>query len=157
MKRLLTALIPLLAVMVMAMPAQALVKWCKTDPIVELNGARLQVLTAVPEEYVHLVNGPISIKFKTPKGVSRELVFTDSGFNGHSETVKFTDLTKGVVEEGSFTTQVSVIVPIDKVKLREMGATKVPVLLEIIPENGAPMLAYGDANTTKMELSITGE
>ena len=157
MKRILSALMPLLAVLVMAAPSAALVKWCKGDPIVELNGTQLQVFTAVPEEYVHLVNGPINIKFKTPKGVSRELIYTDTGFNGHGETVKFTDLTKGSVLNGSFTTQVDVIVPIDGVKLREMGANKVPVQLEIIPENGELMLAYGDAATTKMELQITGE
>lgn len=83
-----SVLIPLVAVLFLALPAQAALKWCKTDPIVRLDGVEYQLIVAVPEENVHQVNGPLHFEVYSPKGSTQELLFTDAGYNGHGETVK---------------------------------------------------------------------
>lgn len=145
-------LVQLLAVLALALPAQA-VRWCKTDPIVQLNGTSVQVLVSVPEEYAPLVNGPIRVEVRTPLAVARELVFTDSGFNGYGEDVSFTNL-KGDVKNNTFPTEIQVQVPVDRSHLGKN--TKVPVQVEVYPDNAALAVAQGTSDGTTVKLSVTG-
>ncbi len=82
-----SVLIPLVAVLFLALPAQAALKWCKADPIVRLGGVEYQLIVAVPEGNVPEVNGPLRFEVYSPKETAQELLFTDSGYNGHGETV----------------------------------------------------------------------
>ena len=105
----------IIATLVLASPASAGRSWCARDPIVSLNGHPVQVWVAIPEEYVPLVNGPIEVEFRTPKGMTRSVVMPDDGFNGYGEVVTFSeDLTSTINEQGDFTVQVRVSVPIDE-------------------------------------------
>src|SRR5687767_7488390 len=74
---------------VVAMPADANIRWCKADPVVEFDGTRVQILVAVPEEMQSLVNGPIFVALGAPREVTKTLISTDQGFNGHGEVVRF--------------------------------------------------------------------
>ena len=80
-----------------------------------VDGHTVQVLVAIPAEYVHLVNGPIDVVFKTPSGMNRSVVFTDGGFNGFGETVSFDDDPRSPANaKGGFILSVRVAVPIDE-------------------------------------------
>ena len=107
---------------------------------------------AVPLEYQLLVNGPIEIKVQTPRGVSRELIFTDAGFNGHGETVQFGDNTAKVNADGSFLTTIQVKVP------TALGAAiKVPVMVDVYA--GAGNIAhfeFGSNNNTTFQILVQG-
>lgn len=127
----------LLAIMLLAMPALAGRVWCARDPIVNLNGTNLQVWVAVPEEYVYLVNGPIDVTFSTPRGVQRSIVYTDSGFNGHGEVVRFVDDRGSLVNNGGlFEVQISAKVPIDQtLAAKHINSRKIPLQITIIEGN----------------------
>lgn len=101
------------AVCVVALPAAAGRQWCAKDPIVALNGHEVQILVAVPDEMQDAVTGPVNVIVKTPAGVTRELIFTDSGFNGFGETVTFGTRVGAVAADGSFEAQIRVSIPVD--------------------------------------------
>lgn len=144
--------IPLLALLVLALPAQAAVRWCKTDPIVKLNGQSVQILVAVPDEYEPYVNGPVEVVVKTPHAVSRELVFTDSGFNGHGEAVEFEDLVTAP-RGHTFLAQIRVRVPVDESALESRGQ-KVPVQLTVITDDGE-RVTRGTHEKTSVAINVT--
>ena len=88
--RSLSAILPLLAMLALALPANAAL-WCKADPIVVLDGTTYQVVTAIPEENVPQVTGALAFTIHSAIGTVREVAFTDLGYNGHGETVAFKD------------------------------------------------------------------
>ena len=149
-----SALLPLLVLLVLGLPVGAAVRWCKSDPVVRLDGTQVQILVGVPDEYVPLVNGPVNVEIATPKEVVRELVLTDSGYNGHGETVRFTDLSSYVRVNKTFTTQIRTRVPIDKSRL--LPGEVVLVEVTVIPDNAPAVVVTGTSDDTKVLLSITG-
>ena len=61
-----------------------------------------------------------------------ELLFTDHGFNGHGEHVRFSDLRGATVNaDGSFPVEILVKVPFDRSMLKP--GTKVPVMVDVLP------------------------
>ncbi len=156
-RRVAAVLIPCLAILALILPVHAAVKWCKSDPIVGLDGTQVQILVAIPEDYQPLVNGPIAVEVGTPKSVARELILTDSGFNGHGEVVRFTDLfsLSSIIRiNNTFTTRIWVHVPIDRSSLADTEV--VPVEVTIIPDNAPPVVVSGTSNGTSVQLSIRG-
>ena len=153
MRRLVTAL--LLQVLVLALlvaPAQAGVKWCDDDPIVRLNGTLVQILVAVPEEYVPLVNGKVSVEIQTPKGTKREVVYTEDGFNGYGETVSFSDLKGARSSWGKIPVQVIVRVPVNRSTLAD--GEDVPVRVRVIEQGEKAVVRYGTSDLTTSKLSV---
>ena len=174
MKRFLVALpVSLLALLVMAMPISAGREWCAKDPVVDLNGTSLQILVAVPMEYVSLVNGAIDVEINTPAGVERNVVFLDAGFNGHGEAVTLGDTSGSVAVDGSFATDVTVIVPIDAAAAAAAGITSgtIPVQVTMVTNgtltwdgNGLPWVVdgettvvYGESNGTSASVTVVGQ
>ncbi len=154
MRRLvISAIMPLLAVIFLAVPADAGLIWCKADPIVRLNGTDVQIWVAVPEEYQSYVNGPIDVEVQTPELVTREVIFTDAGFNGHGEVVRFTDL-DGTVLSDAFPVIIRVTVPLDRSLLGTEVA--VPVQVQAIPDNGPALTLIGTTALTQVGLAVTG-
>lgn len=122
-------ILALVAVFVFAVPAGAGVSWCRADPIVDLNGKRVQIWVAVPEQYVSKVTGPIDVQINVPGSVSREVVMLDSGFNGYGERVSFV-ASGSLMPGGSFFVTVIVRVPMNGFW------QSVPVQVEVIHPNG---------------------
>ncbi len=88
--RVLSAVLPMLALLVLVLPAHAAL-WCKTDPVVVLDGVVYQVLVSVSEENVPQVNGALDLDIYSAIGTVREVAYTDLGYNGHGESVAFKD------------------------------------------------------------------
>lgn len=142
MRRLImSAILPLLAVIFLAVPADAGLTWCKADPIVRLNGTDVQIWVAIPEAYQPHVSGPIEVEVQTPEPVTREVVFTDAGFNGHGEVVRFTDL-DGIVLNDAFPTIIRVTVPVQ---------------VEVVRENAPTLTVIGTNALTQVGLTVTGK
>lgn len=148
----LSTLIPLLALLVLALPAHA-VLWCKTDPIVSLNGTQVQILVAIPAEYVPYANGPTDVTVGTPRGVDRQLLFTDPGFNGYGESVSFTDIS-GDLKTTTFPVLIPISVPMDE---STVNPSKVPMQVTVIPSNAAPIVKSGYASGLTVKLGVTGQ
>ncbi|MDQ3327286.1 MAG: hypothetical protein M3506_02015 [Chloroflexota bacterium] len=146
------ALICLLAVLFTSVPADAGVVWCKRDPIVLLDGTTVQILVGIPKQYVPLVNGPVDVRIWHPRSVDHTLLFTDTGFNRHGETVRFGALTGRPWYTGAFETRIQVVVPMDSAQIDPQS---VPVQVTVIPSNSATEVAYGAAAWTQMTLAIT--
>ena len=127
----------LMALMLFVMPVSAGVGWCRADPIVELNGNRVQIWVAVPEHYAAKVSGPIQVEINAPSIVSRKLIFTDAGFNGHGERVTFTTNGGSLLPDKSFYMTFIIQVPMNGVY------TTVPVQVEVVNPNGSRTYYYG--------------
>ncbi|MDP9380961.1 MAG: hypothetical protein M3Q29_12600 [Chloroflexota bacterium] len=53
MRRLfLPALLSLMVLLAAALPSQAGLEWCPTDPVVEIGGVSVQIIVALPEQYM---------------------------------------------------------------------------------------------------------
>ena len=131
-----------------AKPAEAGVSWCMTDPIVRLGGTRLQFWVSILAEDLPFVTGPVACRVLTAKGVSREVLFTDAGFNGYGETVAFGDMASSAQPGAPFTASVWVDVPNSK------QSSKFPIVLEIVPENGATIVGTGNAGSTELRFAV---
>lgn len=126
-----------------AIPAAAGRTWCARDPLVSLNGVPVQILVAVPSEYVPAVNGPIVVTVQTPARVQREVLFTDAGFNRHGERVSFATLPSArIAPDGSFEVRISAQVPVDAATLLAINprSSTIPVQLQVVA-NGALQFA----------------
>ncbi len=154
MRRLvISTLIPILAILVLTLPARAGLIWCKSDPVVSLNGTLVDIQVDIPLDYVPLVNGPTRIEIQTPKSVVRELILSGPGFNGYGEEVLFTD-GGGIVQDNQIPTTIKVRVPIDESGL---GAGEVvPVRVTVIAESALPVVTEGTSELTKVDLWVTG-
>ncbi len=152
----------LVALALLVAPASAGREWCAKDPVVSLNGTVVQILVAVPKEYVPAVNGAIDVRIAVPSGVESEIVFLDAGFNGHGETVRFQTTNGAVAADGSFDVGIRARVRVDQRTLRALGLPNgaVPVQVTVITNgeltwNGdLPVVIDGD--TTVVEGSSDG-
>lgn len=132
----------LLAMLVFAMPAGAGVSWCRADPVVNLNGKRVQVWVAVPEQYVDKVSGPIDLQINVPSVVSREIVMLDAGFNGYGEKVSFTTNSGTLLPDGSF--YMTVIAKVPTAGFWQ----QIPVTVEVVHPNGSSQYFSGSQYAT---------
>lgn len=156
------------ALLIFALPASAARAWCMRDPIVELNGASVQIWVAIPLEYEQYVSGPIQVTITTPSSVDRQLVFVDAGFNGYGEKIRWGDLKycallllckpAKVAADGSFDVEVSAVVPINKNLLFNLlGASSIPLQLTIILEDGTTRTIEMTNNGARVALRVQGE
>lgn len=144
----------MLATLLLALPAMAARGWCARDPIVSLNGTEVQIWIAVPQDVMSLVNGPVDVVVRTPARVERSLVFTDEGFNGHGETVTFTNGPARIDAMGSFSTDITVVVPLDLDRvLQETGSLHIPVQVTIIVDGQEQVIeGWSTGITTSMQV-----
>lgn len=147
-------LITFLAILVLALPGRAALTWCKSDPIVRLDGTLVDITVGIPLEYESLVTGPVRIEVQTPESVERELVLSGPGFNGYPEEVRFSDNT-GEVEDKQFPATIKVRMPVDKSRLAP--GERVPVEVTILADNApVPVIVEGTSDMTELEVTVTG-
>ena len=143
------SLLIVVTLLVFSAPGWAAVRWCKADPIVRLDGTRVQVLVSIPEEYESLVDNPTRVEIKTPQQVSRELLMLDAGFNNKGEDFSFSDIGDDYRDGNTFWIWSKVTVPI---KTSEI----VPIRVEVIPSNGPAGVFYGDHTGTELMMQVSG-
>ncbi len=154
MRRLLVPILVLLLVTLIPVPhAGATAIWCKSDPVVRLNGTVVDMAIAIPLEYVLLVDGPVRYEIRTPRSTTRELLVTGPGFNGYGEEVVFTN-GEGVVVDNQIPTRILVTVPIDESRLAP--GEVVPTELTVVPAKGFPVVVQGTSDLTDVKLTILG-
>jgi hypothetical protein len=129
--------------MVFAAPASAGVSWCRSDPIVRIQGYTAQILVGVPEQYAPLVDGPIDVRIDIPLSFSREVVMTDAGFNGYGETVRW----------GTSYNQIRLVVtvPVDESQLAAGEVVPVEVTINTPFGNG---VIYGTSSQTTLSVPL---
>jgi hypothetical protein len=150
-----SVLLGLLALVLLATPALAGKNWCFRDPVVRLNGTEVQILVAIPDEYVELVNGPAEFEIATPAGVTREVTFTDDGFNGHGEVVTFVDGPGSVDTNGKFSVRVTVRVPIDEDLAAKAGIRTGKIQVQIImTDDGVTKAVRGTSDNAQMNIKV---
>lgn len=114
----------MLAVVTMAPSADAARAWCRTDPIVVLDGTLADVFVSGPLLAPLKVTGPTKLIITVPEGVRTQMILTDLGFlRGYDYTFKqSSELTK--TDEG-IEVRVEVYVP--------SRDSKMPIKVEFAP------------------------
>jgi hypothetical protein len=157
------------ALALLVAPASAGREWCAKDPVVSLNGTAVQILVAVPNEYVPAVDGPIDVRIALPAGVEAEIVFSDAGFNGYGETVSFQATDASVAADGSFDVGIRTRVPANQQTLHDLGLPNggVPVQVTVITNgdltwpddlpvvvDGETTVVEGNGNGTRVDVTV---
>ena len=124
-----------------ATPASAGISWCRTDPVIDVNGRRVHiyVLGESPTilDQTLGAKGPTDVTVYAPPGTTAQLTAMDSGFNGYGYKVQLQKDDKLKVNpDGTIQLKVVVKVP---------AWTSVPIMVEADP--------YAEGLTTT---SVTG-
>jgi hypothetical protein len=154
MRRLVSAgLLSLLTMLLLLVPAEAGVMWCARDPIVTIDGTQVQVWVAIPEAYTPYVKDAVHVRFKTVKGLSRQLLYTDAGFNGHGERVDWGDVAPPA--DGSTPLVIEIQIPVDQKKLDQAFGKGTTVPVHAIVNVGATTTTFDAATTKTAKFTIT--
>jgi len=146
MKRLaFSALLMALALSVLSAPATAPASagfgWCRSDPIVLIDGHIADIFVTGPLTAPLKVTGPNQIVITTPPGVQRHLVLATLGF-GRGEVVRFQTSEELKRTPQGVEIEVAVYVP-SRDSSMDVGVEFAPNLLGLL----APERAYGKANS----------
>ena len=85
------ALLGLLLVVLVAPAVGATHGWCKTDPILRIDGQTADVFLSSHREMRAAATGPARLVVTVPTGIPIELVATDKGFGGQGYDVRFAE------------------------------------------------------------------
>ena len=129
---LLPLLLAALAFVLIAPNASAFRQWCRTDPIVRIDGQIAHVLVSVPREARDLTTGPIELVIAVPAGVDAELIAANMGF-GYGYVVTFVPSDALATGPAGTAVEVSAVVP-------TLDGT-IPVLVEFVPNGNGPLAA----------------
>jgi hypothetical protein len=118
--------------------ASATVGWCRSDPVVMIDGKVAHVWVSSTNAMRDAATGPIRVVITVPVGVSTRLLATDRGF-GYGYEVTFQESEQLGTKNGP-RVQVDVYAPATDSSL--------PVVVDFIPRNSdlAPASASGTAN-----------
>ena len=112
---LLSTSLALLALLLLALPAGAGVSWCRSDPIISLNGKVSNTWVLTPNEiFLERANAPTRVVYTIPEDVEAELLFTDEGFGLGYEVRFVSSRTMSVNPDGSIPVKVAIFVPSNK-------------------------------------------
>lgn len=81
-------LIALFALLILITPVSAGRSWCRTDPVIQVDGDLADIFVSGPPEAPLLVTGPTEIVVTVPIGVDTRLIVADLGF-GKGQVVSF--------------------------------------------------------------------
>ena len=147
--RALLALLLAAAVLLLLAPdAAAFRQWCRTDPIVRIGGKTVNIFVSSDPAILGRALGPTEVVIGVPKGVATEVIMTDDGF-GYGETVRFVQTPKPRSKKGTGPIDVAVgaFVP--------AADGTLPVLVEFIPQDGAPPVTVEGLTNTWITLRAT--
>jgi len=163
------AMVGLIAVLTLALPASATRGWCARDPIVTIGGTTVQIWVAIPDGFEPFVEDAVEVKVKAPKNLARRLIYTDEGFNGHGEKVSWGDVNDENPNDGIAPIEIEVKVKFDisdmekafgkdrlKTELNENGEVPIQVTVNVgkITQEYDTIVEYGSNNKTRVQVSI---
>jgi hypothetical protein len=129
------------ALMVISTPAaSASVGWCRSDPLIMVDGTIADVFVSAPLDALLKVTGPTQIVISTPAEVDAVLILSTLGF-GRGEIVAFEQSRRLKVTDEGIELQIQVFVPATD--------DQMPVLVEFAPRIIgilAPVVSEGTAN-----------
>jgi hypothetical protein len=120
--------------------ANASVMWCRSDPVVVIDGYITDVFVSVPVDSLTQISGETRIVIVTPPDVSVRLATPGVGF-GFGEDVIFRESSSLEVGDSGMEIRVKVLVPAE--------SSDVPVRLEVSPRIVgilSPTVSEGNAN-----------
>jgi hypothetical protein len=133
-------LLAVLAPVASVRDAEAYRTWCRSDPVVAVDGVLADVFVSVPVDGLTGVNGPTRIVITVPDGVGATLAVPGVGF-GYGEEVSFVGSRSLAVTDNGIQVRVAVYLPASD------GA--MPVQVEVAPRVVGildPVVAEGAAN-----------
>lgn len=141
MKRYATAaILALIALTVSAAPISAGHGWCRSDPLVQIDGRIVNIYVTAPLSAPLKVTGPTQVVVTTPPGVDSYLILSDLGF-GRGEIVTFETSPALKTTEQGIEVKVAVFVPASDSSM-PVGVEFAPEVIGIL----APARAEGIAN-----------
>jgi hypothetical protein len=127
-----------LAVLALGTPrAAADIGWCRTDPGVAVGGQTVSIFVSAPPQILTTATGPTAVVVTVPAGVKAEVLWTDPGF-GYGETVTIVESDRLRASRGGVQIFVGVTVP---------ASSRLPVLVEIVPERAGAVTASATGST----------
>jgi hypothetical protein len=84
--------------------------WCRSDPLVRIDGELVYIVFAAPRTIRKVVTGPTEVVITVPLGVQTALVAAGSGF-GEGETVRFVQSRETIESRSDFDILVETRVP----------------------------------------------
>jgi hypothetical protein len=121
--------------------ATAGIGWCKSDPIVLIDGELADIFVSAPLHAPLVVTGPTQIVITLPVGIDGTVVLTDLGF-GRGEQVRFVSSHALQVRESGIPVRIAVYVPATDESMPIEVEMAAGVLGLLIPER-----VSGTANT----------
>lgn len=123
----------------LAQNAGASKAWCRTDPVVVIDGYVADIFVSGPLDAPMLVTGPTEIVVTVPRGVDAWLLVADPGF-GRGVNVRFDESASLRSTSEGVEVKVEVLVP---------ASEEMPILVEVAPRVVGllrPAAAEGTAN-----------
>jgi len=120
--------------------AAASVGWCRSDPVIMVDGDVADIFVSAPLDALLKVTGPTQIVVSTPADVDAVLIVSTLGF-GRGEIVEFEQSKRLKVSDEGIELQIQVFVPATD--------DQMPVLVEFAPRLVgilAPVASQGAAN-----------
>lgn len=139
---LLSGLLLLTALFLVTAPGvDAARSWCRTDPIISINGQIVDVLVLAPNEDLSKITGATRVEVTVSSGVNAKLIATDRGF-GFGETVTFSSSDTLRATAQGIDVDVRVYVP--------ATSSTVPIQVQFVPRSKglvSPASVTGTANS----------
>ena len=118
----------------------ASIGWCRSDPVLQIEGALADIFVSIPASDVPEVTGPTQFVITTPVGVKKAVLLTSPGFR-YGETVTFQESHALKMNSKGIQLRIAAYVP-------SMDGTT-PVLVEFAPRVVgilSPISAKGSTN-----------
>jgi hypothetical protein len=145
-------LLGVFALLLVSAPAAAGRAWCARDPLVRVDGTEVQIWVAIPQEFEPYVKDKVKMKIAVPKGSSRQVLFTDEGFNGHGEEVNWGDAKP--TSDGSKPMDIEVHVIVDQGRIDKAFGKNTVVPVQVIVNVGTETQTIDYATTKNNKFSI---
>jgi hypothetical protein len=149
------ALLGLLATLVVIAPAAAGVRWCARDPLVRIGNTNVQIWVEIPEQYTPYVKGPIQVTIAAPKNLSHQVLYTDDGFNGLGESVRWLGAKPVSAGARNVPLAVMVRVVVDQSKLDKAFGKHTNVPVQAIVNVGTVTQTFSYATTKNNTFNVT--
>jgi hypothetical protein len=125
--------------------------WCRTDPVVKIDGRVADVFLSSDRKLRRAATGPAELVLALPPGVPGRLLAVDRGFGGHGYVVTFVEDAALARGDGGFAVRVDAYVP--------SADGSLPLVVDFAPRSSglAAARGRGRVNTRWVSLRTSGK